>query len=275
MAGKLRTAGKVAAQIDGLVLQLKDYRPDSGRDRRAYAQRPLSVKRVLAAGVTVISRLRWRCRLWVMPMLVVDPGPKRSSAGRRNTANNGSTWPNGRQGPAAGRPGCSPSTADCVVKKYKTFLASYKPVGGVIRAALAREVESWWRTFTDPDLSVASILEAVADRSALEQVFHDVTEVQRSGSATIALHVWANVGAWNLIGWWAHVASQGLGPAVGSPVNGATRRGTRRSVVPRTPIAARSYAARRCRPNIRRSCWQKGLRSKSAGSFAASGLCSP
>jgi hypothetical protein len=36
-----------------------------------------------------------------------------------------------------------------------------------------------WMTYfaTDPELSVASILEAVADRSALEQVLYDVKEV--------------------------------------------------------------------------------------------------
>ena len=54
---------------------------------------------------------------------------------------------------------------------------------------------------TDPGSSVASILETVADRSALEQVFHDVKEVHGAGQQQLR-HVWANVGAWNLIGWW-------------------------------------------------------------------------
>ena len=48
---------------------------------------------------------------------------------------------------------------------------------------------------------MASILETVADRSALEQVFHDVKEVHGAGQQQLR-HVWANVGAWNLIGWW-------------------------------------------------------------------------
>jgi hypothetical protein len=48
-------------------------------------------------------------------------------------------------------------------------------VGGVIRVVLVREPDRWVAYFaTDPDLSVASILGAVSDRSALEQVFHDV-----------------------------------------------------------------------------------------------------
>jgi hypothetical protein len=46
---------------------------------------------------------------------------------------------------------------------------------------------------------MAAILGAVADRSALEQVFHDVEEVHGAGQQQLP-HMWANVGAWNLIG---------------------------------------------------------------------------
>src|ERR1700757_1523908 len=88
------------------------------------------------------------------------------------------------------------------VKKYRTFLATYKPVGGVIRVVLVREPDRWVAYFsTDPDLSVASILETVADRSALEQVFHDVKDIPGAGQQPLR-PVWANVGAWNRIGWW-------------------------------------------------------------------------
>ena len=41
----------------------------------------------------------------------------------------------------------------------------------------------------------------MADRSALELVFHVVKEVHGAGQQLLR-HVWANVGAWNLIGWW-------------------------------------------------------------------------
>lgn len=65
-----------------------------------------------------------------------------------------------------------------VTKKYKTFLATYKPAGGLIRVVLVKEQHGWVAFFcTDPQASVAQILEAVADRAALEQVFHDVKEV--------------------------------------------------------------------------------------------------
>ena len=135
-----------------------------------------------------------------------------------------------------------------VVKKYKTFLATYKPVGGVIRVVLVREPDRWVAYFsTDPDLSVASILETVADRSALEQVFHDVKEVHGAGQQQLR-HVWANVGAWNLIGWWHTLVELWAWnrPQLGC-ATGATRRGTRKSVARRTPIAVKSYVARRCR----------------------------
>ena len=35
-----------------------------------------------------------------------------------------------------------------VVKKYKTFLATYKPVGGVIRVVLVREPDRWVAYFS-------------------------------------------------------------------------------------------------------------------------------
>ena len=47
---------------------------------------------------------------------------------------------------------------------------------------------------------MASILETVADRSALEQVFHDVKEVHGASSSSCVMR--GASGAWNLIGWW-------------------------------------------------------------------------
>jgi hypothetical protein len=75
-------------------------------------------------------------------------------------------------------------------------------VGGVIPVVLVRERDRWVAYFaTDPELSVASILEAVSDRSAMEQVFCDVKEVHGAGQQQLR-HAWANVGALNLIRWW-------------------------------------------------------------------------
>ena len=190
-----------AAQIEWLVQQLgPDHPPIWVVTDGAYVKRPF-LKRVLGAGVTVISRLRCDAALWSLPP-VVDPGQKkgrgrppkygkdRIDLARRTAQTRG--W----------QTGLFSLYGRLVVKKYKTFLATYKPVGGVIRVVLVREPDRWVAYFsTDPDLSVASILETVADRSALEQVFHDVKEVHGAGQQQLR-HVWANVGAWNLIGWW-------------------------------------------------------------------------
>jgi DDE superfamily endonuclease len=65
-----------AASIEWLVQQWGPEHPPIGVvTDGAYAQRPL-LKRVLAAGVTVISRLRCDAALWSLPPVWV-PGPKR------------------------------------------------------------------------------------------------------------------------------------------------------------------------------------------------------
>src|SRR5262249_22408957 len=53
---------------------------------------------------------------------------------------------------------------------------------------------------TDPDASVAAILEAYADRAALEEVFHDVKEVWGSGQQQVR-KLWSNVAVWHLNLW--------------------------------------------------------------------------
>ena len=158
-----------------------------------------------------------------------------------------------------------------MVKKYKTFLATYKPVGGVIRVVLVREPDRWVAYFsTDPDLSVASILETVADRSALEQVFHDVKEVHGAGQQQLR-HVWANVGAWNLIGWWHTLVELWAWDRPQSRLRD-------RSDSPWDKPERRPSHANRCQ-ELRREALQEeysslpsvgGLHQKSAGSFSAS-----
>ena len=49
---------------------------------------------------------------------------------------------------------------------------------------LVREDDGWVAFFcTDPEATVAEILEAVADRAAIEQDFHDVKEVMGRASS--------------------------------------------------------------------------------------------
>ena len=189
-----------AAQIEWPVQQSgPDHPPIRVVTDGAYAKRPF-LKRASAAGVTVISRLRCDAALWSLPP-VVDPGRK----GRGRPPKYGKERID-LAGLAARKRGWQTGLfavyGRLEVKKYRTFLATYKPVGGVIRVVLVREPDRWVAYFsTDPELSAAAILEAVADRSAPEQVFHDVKEVHGAGQQQLR-HVWADVGAWNLIGWW-------------------------------------------------------------------------
>jgi hypothetical protein len=190
-----------AAQVEWLVQQLgPDHRPIWVVTDGAYAKRPF-LKRVLAAGATVISRLRCDAALWSVPE-VLPPDQKR---GRGRPPKYGKQRIDLAKRAGQGRGwqiGVFSVYGRRAVKRYKTFLATYKPVGGMIRVVLVRELDRWVAYFsTDPELSVASILETVADRSALEQVFHDVKEVHGAGQQQLR-HVWANVGAWNLIMWW-------------------------------------------------------------------------
>src|SRR5207249_3017108 len=62
-----------------------------------------------------------------------------------------------------------------VVKAVKTFLATWRPAGGRIRVVIVREDGGWLAYFcTDPTVTAAVVLEAMADRGAIEQTFKDV-----------------------------------------------------------------------------------------------------
>jgi hypothetical protein len=67
-------------------------------------------------------------------------------------------------------------------KRYKTFLATWRPAGGVIRLVLVDEPTGPVAFFrTDPAASGAEILGLVADRFALETAFRDCEEVGGAG----------------------------------------------------------------------------------------------
>jgi hypothetical protein len=92
---------------------------------------------------------------------------------------------------------------------FKTFLATYRPVGGGIRVVIVKrspqlfgDSPSEWVAFfcTDSAVSAEVIIEAVADRSAIEQNFHDVKEVHGAGEQQVR-NVWSNVACWNMCLW--------------------------------------------------------------------------
>ncbi len=71
-------------------------------------------------------------------------------------------------------------------------------MGGVIRVVLVKEDHGWYAFFsTDPTTSVKDILEAFADRTTIEQDFHDVKEVEGSGQQQVR-NIWTNVAVYNL-----------------------------------------------------------------------------
>jgi hypothetical protein len=88
-----------------------------------------------------------------------------------------------------------------MTKTYKTFLATWRPAGGVIRVVLVKEEDGWVAFFcTDPNATPAEILEMVADRNSLEQTFKDVKEVHGAGQQQLR-NIHANIGAWHMNLW--------------------------------------------------------------------------
>ncbi|MGV2341082.1 MAG UNVERIFIED_CONTAM: hypothetical protein LVR18_46200 [Planctomycetaceae bacterium] len=69
-------------------------------------------------------------------------------------------------------------------------------------AELFSDCSAEWVAFfcTDPNVSPEMIIESVADRSAIEQNFHDVKEVHGAGEQQVR-NVWCNVACWNLCLW--------------------------------------------------------------------------
>jgi DDE superfamily endonuclease len=88
-----------------------------------------------------------------------------------------------------------------VTKTIKTFLATWRPAGGLIRVVLVKEEDGWVAFFcTDPSVSAEEVLEAMADRGALEGTFKDVKEVWGAGQQQVR-NKDCNVGCFNLNGW--------------------------------------------------------------------------
>jgi hypothetical protein len=87
------------------------------------------------------------------------------------------------------------------VKRYKTFMATWRPAGEAIRVVLVDEPAGGRAFFcTDASASVAEILTAVADRFSLEVAFRDCKQVVGAGQQQVRF-VWANVGAFHLCLW--------------------------------------------------------------------------
>jgi hypothetical protein len=227
----------------------------------AYAKRPF-LKAAKAAGVVVVSRLRKDAALWSVPAPPRPGAPKRR--GRRPKYGKEKVSLAKRAGHRRGW-----QTADCtlygatVTKTLKTFLATYPPAGGPIRVVLVRESNGWVAFFcTDPQATVTQILEAVADRAAVEQDFHDLKEVHGAGQQQVR-HYWANVAVFHLNLWshtliemWAWSKTQGqLCDRRDRPWDRADRRPShadRRNALRRLCVHTAIHQAGRRRPLSRK-----------------------
>jgi hypothetical protein len=162
----------------------------------AYAKAPF-LKPMRALAVTVVSRLRKDASLWTLPGPRVPHrrGPNRIYGEHRiELAKRGGQ----KRGWATGTFDLYGKPTE---KKYKTFVATWRPAGGAIRVVLVDEPKGWVAFFcTDPDATVADILECVADRFSLETAFRDCKEVVGAGQQQVRF-VWANVGAFHLCLW--------------------------------------------------------------------------
>lgn len=160
-----------------------------------YGKRPV-LKQAKKSGVVVVSRLRKDARLRGVPK-----APKRRGPGRPRTYG----APISLAKRAAHRQGWQTDAfvlyGETVTKTYKAFLATYAPAGGLIKVMIVKEDNGWVAFFcTDPNATVAQILEAVADRAAVEQDYHDVKEVHGAGQQQLR-NFWANVAAFHLNLW--------------------------------------------------------------------------
>jgi hypothetical protein len=162
----------------------------------AYAKAAF-LKPVMAVGVTVVSRLRKDAALCSLP------GPRRPGKRGRQRLYGEQRIDLAKR--AGQRRGWQTETFDLygrqTTKTYKTFLATWRPAGGVLRVVLVQEPKGWIAFFgTDPTASVADLLGAVADRFSLETAFRDVKQIVGAGQQQVR-KLSTNVGAFHVCLW--------------------------------------------------------------------------
>jgi DDE superfamily endonuclease len=162
----------------------------------AYAKAPF-LKPAMALGMTVVSRLRKDAALWSAPGPRV-PGRR----GRPRIYGESRIELAKRAGQRRGwSSGIFELYGKWAKKRYKTFVATWRPAGGAVRVVLVDEPGGWVAFFcTDTKATVAEILATVADRFSLETAFRDCKEIVGAGQQQVRF-VWANIGAFHLCLW--------------------------------------------------------------------------
>jgi hypothetical protein len=164
----------------------------------AYAKRPfLRAARLL--DITVVSRLRKDAALWSLPKRLA---PEERGRGRPPIYGKERFSLAKRAGHS-----CGWEQVECVqygqkvTKTIKTFLATWKPAGGVIRVVIVKEADGWLAYFSvGGEATTVEILEAMADRNAEEQTFKDIKEVEGAGQQQVR-NVESSAGCFNLNLW--------------------------------------------------------------------------
>ena len=194
----------------------------------AYAKAAF-LKPMRSLGVTVVSRLRKDAALRTVP------GPRRpGQRGRRRVYGVGRIDLAKRAGQ---RRGWATGTFELygrpAAKRYKTFVATWRPAGGAIRVVLVDEPTGWVAFFcTDPEATVADVLIGMAARFSLETCFRDCKEIVGAGQQQVRF-VWASVGAFHLCLWtftmteawaWSRAEGELVGHRSASPWDDEPRR---------------------------------------------------
>jgi hypothetical protein len=161
----------------------------------AYAKAPF-LRPMRGLGVTAVSRLRKDAALWNVP----PPRPGRR--GRPRVYGERRVELAKRAGQRRGwATGTFTLYGKETAKRYKTFVATWRPAGGAIRVVVVDEPKGWVAYFcTDPSAGVADILGCVADRFSLETAFRDCKEVVGAGQQQVRF-VRASVGAFHVCLW--------------------------------------------------------------------------
>lgn len=165
-----------------------------------YTKRPFLARVLKTPKLVVVGRLRKDAALRDLP-----PEPKRGQRRGRGRPRKYGKHKISLAKRAGQRRGWH--TVDCQVydqpttKTCKSFLATYRPAGGVIRIVLVKEEHGCYAFFcSDPQQSAAAILEAFADRATIEQDFHDLKEVWGAGQQQVR-NIWTNLAVYNLNLW--------------------------------------------------------------------------
>jgi hypothetical protein len=160
----------------------------------AYAASKL-LRALLQLDVQVISRLRRDAQLFDLPTRRQGRGRPRIYGHRISLVKR-----------AGQRRGWQTITFLCrgveVTKRCKTFLATTRLTGGVVRVVLLEHAPGNWAAYfsTDQTLDAQTILEIGAERWAIEEMFHDAKEVWGAGQQQVR-NVWSSIGCWHLNTW--------------------------------------------------------------------------